>query len=80
MNKYQVYKKMRNFEYEHNLLFKMFRSFFTLLSLCAYAIVALLPLLLGAGISAWWFLSALIIWPVGFHSITWLANCLFDLD
>lgn len=78
MDKYMIHCRVRDFRDDHNFIFGILKSFFTMVIICISVIIGLLPIYLCLGVNGWWILSAFIIWPVGFNSIAWIVDC-FDV-
>ena len=78
MDKYIIRRRVRDFRDDHDFIFGILKSFFTMVIICVCAIIALLPIYLCLAVNGWWILSAFIIWPVGINSVAWITDC-FDV-
>lgn len=75
MDKYMIRRRVRDFRDDHNFIFEILKSFFTMVIICVSALVVLFPVYLCLAVNGWWILSAFIIWPVGVNSIAWVVDC-----
>lgn len=78
MDKYMIRRRVRDFRDDHNFIFEILKSFFTMVIICIIVVIGFLPICLCLGVNDWWILSAFIIWPVGLNSIAWVIDC-FDI-